>query len=156
MKKCLFRSRQFIKTFLLKHKRKDLGNWSFIRLFFACDIQYDLEKLLYEKNTRIPHPVGIIIGSKVTIGNNCTIHQNATIGLKHSGLRGNDFPASNYPTIGNNVIIGAGAVILGSINIGDNAIIGANAVVIHDVPANAVVAGAPAKIIKMRDDIKLI
>ena len=58
------------------------------------------------------------------------------------------------PMIGNNVFIGAGAVILGNIKIGDNAIIGANSVVLRDIPANAIAIGVPAKIKSIRMDVK--
>ena len=91
----------------------------------------------------LPHPMSIVIGGvygkKTTkIGNNVTIYQNVTIGQKEA----------KYPIIGNNVIIYAGAKIIGDVHIGNNVIIGANAVVIRDVPDNCVVAGVPAKVIK--------
>lgn len=85
----------------------------------------------------LPHPIGIVIGKGCIIGDECKIYQNVTIGRKNGG----------YPTIGNNVVIYPGAVIVGDIRIGDNVIIGANAVVLHDVPDNVVVAGVPANII---------
>jgi serine O-acetyltransferase len=74
------------------------------------------------------------------IGDNVSIFQQVTIGYSHFGC----------PTIGNNVWIYAGAKVLGGVNVGNNAIIGANAVVTKDVPANAVVAGVPAKIIRYK------
>ena len=89
-------------------------------------------------NMLFPHPIGVVIGDGVKIGKNCTVFQNVTIGKK------NDL----YPTIGNNVTIYPGTVIVGNVKIGDNSIIGANSVVLHDVPPNTVVAGNPAKIIK--------
>ena len=72
------------------------------------------------------------------LGENCTVFQNVTIGYDGGGK----------PTIGNNVTIYAGAVVVGEVNVGDNVIIGANAVVVRDVPSNVVVAGVPARIIK--------
>lgn len=84
----------------------------------------------------------MVIHARAEIGARCIIGQNTTI-----GGRSGHYPV---PKIGNNVEICAGSRVLGPITVGDNAIIGANAVVIHDVPANAVVAGVPAKIIKMR------
>ena len=89
----------------------------------------------------LPHPDGVIIGEKSTIGKNVTIYQQVTIGQNHG----------KYPTIGDNVIIYAGAKIIGGINIGDNSIIGANAVVTKDIPANSIWGGNPAKEIKKRD-----
>ncbi|AFI84249.1 serine O-acetyltransferase [Methylophaga nitratireducenticrescens] len=87
----------------------------------------------------IPHPNGIVIHPSSLIGVNCLIHQQVTIGVK----RGDP----GAPIIGGHVDIGAGAKIIGNITIGEHALIGANAVVIKDVPAYAIVAGIPAKVI---------
>lgn len=86
--------------------------------------------------------LGCVVHPKAIIGENCTIFQNVTLGSKWS----DGVNEGGGPTVGNNVMIGAGAVILGSVSIGDNAVIGANAVVICDVPENSVAAGVPAKI----------
>lgn len=96
----------------------------------------NLDRLL-ENGCKFPHPIGIVIVKGVSIGKNCRIFQNVTIGSKNGKI----------PTIGNNVCIYPNSVIFGDITIGDNAIIGAGAVVLKDVPANAIVAGNPAKII---------
>ncbi|MGL4109656.1 serine O-acetyltransferase [Clostridium sp. LP20] len=87
--------------------------------------------------------IGIVIHHNAKIGKNCIIGQNTTIGGRknHGGV----------PKIGNNVYISAGARVIGGIIIGDNSIIGANAVVIKDVPENSVVAGVPAKVIKINN-----
>ncbi len=82
---------------------------------------------------------GCVIGPK-SMGEGCWLNPGCTIGYKDS--------ASGLPVIGNHVFIGAGAKILGPVNIGDHAVIGANAVVIKDVPPNTTVAGIPARIIK--------
>lgn len=87
----------------------------------------------------IPHPNGIVIHPAVKIGANCLIFQQVTIGSANG---------STPPTIGGHVDIGAGAKVLGDIQIGDHAKIGANAVVLIDVPAGKTAVGIPAKITK--------
>lgn len=84
--------------------------------------------------------IGIVVHARAVIGRNCVIGQNTTIGGKSGWYE--------EPVIGDNVHISAGARILGPIRIGNNVIIGANAVVVKDVPDNCIVAGIPAKIIK--------
>lgn len=79
------------------------------------------------------HGLGCVVHSNVIIGKNCHIFQNVTIGTRWSPSRGND----GVPTIGNNVMVGCGAVILGGITIGDNVVIGANAIVTKDVPSDS-------------------
>ena len=89
----------------------------------------------------IGHFSGIMIAGNVKIGRNCTLHQGVTIGLAG---REED---KGVPILGDDVFIGAGAVILGKINVGNNVAIGANAVVSNDIPDSAVVVGNKAKII---------
>lgn len=93
---------------------------------------------------KFPHPNGIIIGDKTVIGNNCTIFQQVTFGGRKIG----DAVKGNYPSIGDNVVIYAGAKLLGNIKVGNNSIIGANSVVNKDVPPFVIVGGVPATIIK--------
>ena len=90
----------------------------------------------------IDHGMGVVIGETTIIGNNVLIYQGVTLGGtgKERGKR--------HPTIGDNVVVGAGAKILGNITIGDNSYIGSNAVVIKDVPANSTVVGVPGRITK--------
>ena len=90
----------------------------------------------------IDHGMGVVIGETAIIGDNVTIYQGATLGGtgKEKGKR--------HPTIGNNVVIGAGAKVLGNILVGDNSYIGSNAVVIKDVPPNSTVVGVPGRITK--------
>lgn len=87
--------------------------------------------------------IGVVIHKKCVIGANCHISQNVTLG-------GGGGPEGGLPVIGDNVLVGAGAVILGNVHIGDNATIGANAVVLSDIPANAVAVGVPAKVVKYK------
>ncbi len=86
----------------------------------------------------LPHPNGIVIHPDVSIGVNCLIFQQVTIG---------SVSGSTIPVVGGHVDIGAGAKVLGSIQIGDHAKIGANAVVLIDVPPGKTAIGIPAKII---------
>ncbi|MDD5428508.1 MAG: serine O-acetyltransferase [Candidatus Omnitrophica bacterium] len=90
----------------------------------------------------IDHGMGVVIGETTIIGNDVLIYQGVTLGGtgKERGKR--------HPTIGDNVVIGAGAKVLGNITIGDNAYIGSNAVVIKDVPQNSTVVGVPGRITK--------
>lgn len=90
--------------------------------------------------------MGVVIHSKAAIGDYCTIGQQVTIGGGNSRYPG-------LPEIGNHVMIYKGAIVYGGIRVGDNAIIGANAVVNKPVPDNAVVAGVPARILRIRDDV---
>ena len=94
------------------------------------------------------HGVGCVVHELCTIGENCRIFGNVTLGCKWAEYKQPGLP----PRIGNNVMIGAGAVILGDISVGDNSIIGANAVVLEDVPENAIAVGVPA-VIKSRNVI---
>lgn len=94
------------------------------------------------KGLFIDHGMGVVIGETSIVGNNVTLFQGVTLGGtgKETGKR--------HPTIGNNVVIGAGAKVLGNITIGDNSYIGANAVVLKDVPVNATVVGVPGHVTK--------
>jgi serine O-acetyltransferase len=92
----------------------------------------------------IDHGMGVVIGETAEIGDNVTIYHGVTLGGtgKDKGKR--------HPTIGDNVIIGAGVKVLGPIYVGSGAKIGANAVVLKDVPANATAVGIPAKMIEAK------
>lgn len=96
------------------------------------------------------HGIGCVVHAETVIGDNCIIFQNVTIGCKFTDGVSN----GKAPKIGNNVMVGAGAVILGDIVIGDNSIIGANAVVIQDVPCNSLAIGVPARIIRRNTQIE--
>ncbi len=90
----------------------------------------------------IDHGMGVVIGETTIIGDNVLLYQGVTLGGtgKERGKR--------HPTIGNNVVVGTGAAVLGNITIGENSYIGANAVVIKDIPANSTVVGVPGRITK--------
>ncbi len=95
----------------------------------------------------IDHGTGVVIGETAEIGSNCTIYQGATL-----GGTGKDV-GKRHPTIGNNVMIGAGAKVLGPFSVGDNSKIAANAVVLDTIPPNSTAVGVPARVVK-RDGIK--
>ena len=97
-------------------------------------------------NFFMDHGLGIVIGETAEIGENVTIYQAVTLGGTMPSVESeSQRNQKRHPTIGNNVIIGSGAQILGPINVGDNARIGANSVVSKDVPSNVTVAGVPAR-----------
>lgn len=113
-----------------------------IRVVFSADVPYNLT---IGKGTRFPHcALGALFHPASVIGENCKILHGVTLGGRggHNGL----------PVIGNNVWIGAHAIVLGDVKVGDNAVIGAGAVVLKDVAPNTVVAGNPAKFIKYTND----
>lgn len=87
----------------------------------------------------IDHGMGIVIGETTTIGNNCTIYHNSTL-----GGTGKD-KYKRHPDLGDNVMVGSGAKVLGPIKIGDNVKIGANSVVLKDIPNNVTVVGIPRR-----------
>lgn len=90
----------------------------------------------------IDHGMGVVVGETAVVGNNVLLYQGVTLG--GTGL----YKGKRHPTIGNNVVVGGGAKVLGNITVGDNSYIGANAVVISDVPQNATVVGVPGRITK--------
>lgn len=94
------------------------------------------------KSFFIDHGMGVVIGETSIVGDNVTLFQGVTLGGtgKQRGKR--------HPNIGNNVVVGTGAKVLGNITVGDNSYIGANAVVIKDVPQNSTVVGVPGRITK--------
>lgn len=89
----------------------------------------------------IDHALGVVIGETAVVGDDVTIYQGVTLGGTSLAQE------KRHPTIGNRVVIGAGAKILGPITIGDDSRVGANAVVLHPVPPNSVVVGIPGRVI---------
>jgi serine O-acetyltransferase len=94
------------------------------------------------KGLMIDHGMGVVIGETAVIGDNCTIYQGVTL-----GGTGKDV-GKRHPTLGNNVMVGAGAKVLGPFTIGDNTKIAANAVVLTEMPDNCTAVGIPAKVVK--------
>ena len=94
------------------------------------------------KGLFIDHGMGVVIGETTEIGDNCTIYQGVTL-----GGTGKDV-GKRHPTIGDNVMIGAGAKVLGPVHIGSDSKIASNAVVIHDVPKDSTAVGIPAKVVR--------
>ena len=95
------------------------------------------------------HAMGVVVGETAEIGDGCTIYQGVTLGgtALYKG-------AKRHPTLGRNVVVGAGAQVLGGFNVGDGAKVGSNAVVTKPVPAGATAVGNPARIIQADLDVK--
>lgn len=89
----------------------------------------------------IDHGAGVVIGETAVVGDNCTIYQGVTL-----GGTGKDV-GKRHPTIGNNVMIGSGAKVLGPFKVGDNSKIAAGAVVLNEIPPNSTAVGVPARVI---------
>ncbi|MBE6525399.1 MAG: serine O-acetyltransferase [Candidatus Methanomethylophilaceae archaeon] len=96
------------------------------------------------ENFFIDHATGIVIGETTIIGNNVMIYQGVTLGGVSTSK------GKRHPTLGDNVVIGANASVLGNITIGNNVRIGAGSVVVKDVPDDCTVVGIPGKIVKMK------
>lgn len=94
----------------------------------------------------IDHGMGVVIGETAEIGDDCTLYHGVTLGGTswHKGKR--------HPTLGNSVVVGAGAKILGPITVGEDARVGSNSVVVKDVPAGATVVGIPGRVVTERHD----
>lgn len=126
-----------------------------IKLFFIARFISQISRLItgieihpgakIGKGLFIDHGMGVVIGETCEIGDNVLIYQGVTLGGtgKDTGKR--------HPTIGNNVMIGAGTKILGPFKVGDNSKIGAGSVVLKEVPPNCTVVGVPARVIKRRE-----
>ncbi len=106
------------------------------KIYGNCSSLYMERPARIGKGLMIVHGSGTVIGGGAVIGDNLTIYQNATIGYQNG-----------FPTIGDNVFIGAGAVVIGKIKVGDNVKIGAGTVVVNDVPDNSTVVGPKARVI---------
>lgn len=144
---CFDVDNKMYKTYKKYHEKKSVYKYSFMHTYYSHKYfkKYNciISPIANIKGViHFAHPLGVVIGAGCSIGKNCTIFQNVTIGQKNN----------LYPTIGDNVTIYPGAVVIGNIKIGNNVVIGANSVVTKDVPDNTVVAGIPAKVIKRVDE----
>ncbi len=127
--------------FLYRHKCYFLARLisQLVRFFTGIEIHPGAK---IGKGLLIDHGMGVVIGETAEIGDYCTIYQNVTLGGtgKETGKR--------HPTIGNHVMIGAGARVLGPFKVGDRSKIAANAVVLSEVPEDSTCVGVPAKIVR--------
>lgn len=94
----------------------------------------------------IDHGMGVVIGETAEIGSDCMLYQGVTLGGTSTQRK------KRHPTLRDNVVVGAGAKVIGAVEIGENARIGAGSVVVTNVPANATVVGVPGHIVAFRDD----
>lgn len=92
----------------------------------------------------IDHGSGVIIGETAEIGDDCLLYQGVTL-----GGTGNE-TGKRHPTLGNKVVVGSGAKVLGNITIGDNVRVGANSVVLNNVPSNSTVVGIPGRVVRRK------
>ncbi len=112
--------------------------WVLNHRFWSVICQSELHlKTRIEGGLRLPHPTGVIVHPEARIGVNCMLFHQVTL--------------AGRVTLGGHVDVGAGAKLIGPIHVGDHAEIGANSVVTRDVPAGAIVAGVPARILRFRD-----
>jgi serine O-acetyltransferase len=127
---------------LFKHKRYFLARWVSQKAKFRTGIEIHPGAKI-GKGLFIDHGAGVVIGETTEIGENCTLYQGVTLGGtgKDKGKR--------HPTLGNNVMVGAGAKILGPFSVGDNSKIGANALVLSEVPPDSTAVGVPARIVRI-------
>ena len=125
-----------------RHNLKFLARWISQRSRHKTGIEIHPGATI-GKGLFIDHGMGVVIGETTVIGDNCTIYQNVTLGGtgKDHGKR--------HPTLGNNVLVGSGAKVLGPFKVGDNARIAAGAVVLNEVPANSTAVGVPARIVRV-------
>lgn len=123
-------------------RRRRFRDWARRRLSreYGCFLQVGAR---IGPGLKLPHPQGVVIGAGARIGRNCVLYHQVTLG----GARRGDFAADRYPVIGHDVVVFAGAKLLGAVEVGDGACIGANAVVLKDVPAGRTAVGVPARLL---------
>lgn len=129
---------------LYEHGHRTLALWLAMRsrIRYGADIH---PAARIGRRFTIDHGIGVVIGGTAIIGDDCLMYQGATLGMtgKHGGKR--------HPTLGDHVLVGAGAILLGEISVGDGARVGAGSVVVDDVPANVTVVGNPARVVRTRE-----
>jgi serine O-acetyltransferase len=126
------------------YKKKVFFLARFISQFARCVTGIEIHPgAVIGRGLFIDHGMGIVIGETAAVGDNCTIYHGVTL-----GGTGKEKGKKRHPTVGNNVLIGAGAKLLGPITVGDNAMIGSGSVVLEDVPPNATVAGVKARVVR--------
>lgn len=124
---------------------KSLGLWLADRVlsFSGAELQ---PKATIGPGLVLKHSTGLVVGGDVVAGERLTLHQNVTLGDRR--------PFGGQPVLGDDVTVGAGACVLGPITIGDRVVVAANAVVLDDVPADSVVAGAPAHVVRRQSPVR--
>ncbi len=125
---------------LAKLIEKLIHRWCYCEIPTTADIGHGFS---------IYHPFGLVIGADVKAGKNFNVRLGSTFGGRQGKARPD---GSQYPIIGDDVTVAGGVRVIGPVDIGDNCIIGANTVVISDVPADCVVAGVPAQIIRRQGE----
>lgn len=135
-------------AYLYKHRLRWTGAYHLARLMYLrLSLRYGFDIDIVTRigpGLYLPHYGGIVVNRRCVIGANCNLSHQVTIGIANRGAH------KGCPVIGDRVYIGPGAKIFGCLTIGDDSAIGANAVVTRDVPANAVAAGIPARVISMK------
>ncbi len=134
-----------VANWFFRHNMKLIARWISQRSRHKTGIEIHPGATI-GKGLFIDHGMGVVIGETAEIGDNCTIYQGVTLGGtgKDQGKR--------HPTLGNNVLVGSGAKVLGPFRVGDNARIAAGAVVLTEVPDNATAVGVPAKVVKVNGE----
>lgn len=132
--------REFRSVVQARLKEKSYIRYAAARILYKPVVNLEILSSKIEGGLFVEHGFSSIICPK-HIGKNCWINQQVTVG--HTSI-------DDCPTIGDNVRICTGAIVIGNVHIGDNSTIGAGAVVVKDVPANAVVVGVPAKVVKYK------
>lgn len=129
-------------NWFFRHNLKFLARWISQRSRHKTGVEIHPGATI-GKGLFIDHGMGVVIGETAIIGDNCTIYQNVTL-----GGTGKDI-GKRHPTLGNNVLVGSGAKVLGPFKVGDNARIAAGAVVLSEIPANSTAVGVPARVVRI-------